>query len=74
MDVPTNIKLIWNNSSPHSEEKQETPRWPLEGQRLDLVNSVHFSDQLKLTQILFKPAKFDKEYTARSFSLISFQF
>ena len=41
-DVPTNIKLVWNNSFPHLEEKllgwgwtipppPPPPRWPSEG-------------------------------------------
>ena len=60
-DVPTNTKLVWNNSSPHREEK---PIWcgggpPSVGhqrvkicQLSDLVNFdfVHFSNQLKFTQ------------------------
>ena len=57
--MPTNTELVWNNGSPHWEEK---PIWggggpPSVGhqrvkicQLSDLVNFVHFSNQLKFTQ------------------------
>ena len=65
-DVPTNTKLVWNNSSPHREEKPIScgGRPPSVGhqrvkicQLSDLVNFVHFSNQLKFTQKKCQPAK-----------------